>query len=439
LPWREARAWLGLELRDLFRSPSALLLLALSGPLAGQAFRDAVAAYAEASGGLGGTAALAQGLDPLDGIVLPTWGTYDLIAMLIFPFVAIRTLAIPRRDGSWVLAVQGPLPAVAHVVNKALALLALWIVAAVPGIVALGWWRGLGGHLPGAALAGVLVAYLLRGFLTMGVCLLAAALADGPSSAAILALAFTVGTWALELTAAGRGGWWAALARLTPDQALHASATGLLDLGTLLTLGGFGLGLLLCAARLLQPGLRPVPRLAGALVPLLLPVAIAGASGFFPASWDLSEDRRHSLPAPVAERLGMPDAALRVSIRLAPEDPRRHDLEEFLGKLGRAVRRLAIVELPVGRTGLFAAPGSAYGLSTFAWDGRTWETRSTTEGVLLEGLFELARLGPVPAGAESHPGHPLVADANGSGWVFYLGFPLAALALWRAAQARRIE
>lgn len=434
---REARRWLALELRDAWRSPTAPLLLALSSLLVGQAFREAVAGYAEASGGLGGAAALAQGLDPLDGVVLPAWGAYDLVAMLLFPFVAIRALAVPRRDGSWLLALQAPPSTVAHVANKVVALLTLWLAAALPGAATLALWRAVGGHLPGTALAGVFLAFTLRGLLTIAVGLLAAAIADGPSSAAILTLSFTVGTWALELAAEGRGGLWAALARLTPDRALHALSTGLVEAGTLLALGGFAAALLVTSALVLQPGRRFMVRVARALVPVLVLIPLVWGASRVTASWDLSEDRRHSLPAPIVVRLREAGGPLSVRVRLAPEDPRRRDLLETLAKLSRAVPHLDVVETRVGRTGLFAAPGSAYGVTTLAYQGRTWETRSTTEGVLLDGIFELMRLGPVPPSREDRPGRPLVTDAPGSALLFYLLLPLGALAVWRAVQARK--
>ena len=72
----------------------AMLVFALClGPLVGHAFATAVDVYGEASGAGGGPAALAQGLSPLDGIVVPTFGAYAIAAMLLFPFVAIRAIA----------------------------------------------------------------------------------------------------------------------------------------------------------------------------------------------------------------------------------------------------------------------------------------------------------------------------------------------------------
>ena len=63
----------------------------------------------------------------------------------------------------------------------------------------------------------VLLGYLLRGALTIGIASAAAAVSASAASAAIVALTITVGTWALEYIAAARGGAIEALAEYTPS------------------------------------------------------------------------------------------------------------------------------------------------------------------------------------------------------------------------------
>ena len=60
------------EWRELTVSRAALYVAIALGPLVGHAFTTAVGSYAEASGTDGRPAALAQGLSPLDGLVVPT-------------------------------------------------------------------------------------------------------------------------------------------------------------------------------------------------------------------------------------------------------------------------------------------------------------------------------------------------------------------------------
>src|SRR5262245_61883474 len=119
------------------------------GLLAGHAFATAVSLYGEASGAGGGPAALAQGLSPLDGIVVPTFGAYAIAAMLLFPFVAIRAVASEKENGGLSLLLQTPAGLGTMMVVKFVVLFAAWLVSWIPGIVALAMWRASGGHLYG--------------------------------------------------------------------------------------------------------------------------------------------------------------------------------------------------------------------------------------------------------------------------------------------------
>src|ERR1700704_325191 len=96
------------DLRELFASRAYWILLVIIGPLVGHGFISAVNLYAEASGIAGGPAALSQGLTTLDGILVPTFGAYDLAATLLFPFVAIRLIASEKESGAWKLLLQSP-------------------------------------------------------------------------------------------------------------------------------------------------------------------------------------------------------------------------------------------------------------------------------------------------------------------------------------------
>ena len=98
------------EWRELIASRSFWLLLMMIGPLAGHGFIVAVGQYAEASGLNGNPAALPQALTPLDGLLVPTLGAYDLAATLLLPFVAIRLIAGEKENGGLKLLLQLPNP-----------------------------------------------------------------------------------------------------------------------------------------------------------------------------------------------------------------------------------------------------------------------------------------------------------------------------------------
>src|SRR5262249_12089924 len=144
--------------------------------------------YAEASGIGGGPAALSQGLSPLEGIVVPVLGMYDVAATLLFPFVVIRLVANERQTGALPLTLQAPASFNPVIVAKGTALLIAWIVAGAAGAVALCIWRSMGGHLYAPETAAVILGHVLRGVLTIGIAAAAGALGASAASAAILAL-----------------------------------------------------------------------------------------------------------------------------------------------------------------------------------------------------------------------------------------------------------
>src|SRR5262245_40394889 len=96
------------ELRELAASRATWLLLLASAALTMHAFSTATALYAEASGAGGGVGALAQGLNPLDGIVVPILGVYDLVATLLLPFVVIRVFSSERVSNMQPVVLQLP-------------------------------------------------------------------------------------------------------------------------------------------------------------------------------------------------------------------------------------------------------------------------------------------------------------------------------------------
>src|SRR5256885_15108263 len=117
------------EWRELTASRSFWLMLLMIGPLVGHSFITSVGLYAEASGIGGGPAALPQGLTPLDGILVPTFGAYDLAATFLFPFVAIRVIAGEKQSGALKLMLQLPGSLASKVTAKGLVLVLGWIVA----------------------------------------------------------------------------------------------------------------------------------------------------------------------------------------------------------------------------------------------------------------------------------------------------------------------
>ena len=399
----------------------------MTGPLVGQAFITAVETYAEASGAGGGPAALAQGLSPLDGIVVPTLGAYALIATFLLPFVAIRLVATERESGAGKLLAQTRAGLAARLAAKAAVLLIGWLAAWLPGLLALLLWRFYGGHLDFGETANVFLGHLLHALVTIGIAVAAAAVCRSSASAAIVTLGFTVGAWALDFMAAGREGVIARLAPFTPEAALRTFEHGELRLAVLAILILTSLAGFAFAGLWLDP-FRPAPsRLARSIALVLLAVGCAALASSWRSGWDLAEDRRSSFPRADEALLRTIRQPVRVTAYLSPEDPRRTDLEiNILAKLRRVLPDFAVTYRTQSRTGLFEA-SEHYGEVWYAVGKRRDQLRSTIEPVVLAKLYELAGTAPPPAGTDrSYPGYPLAASPRGAALLFYLVWPLAA-------------
>ncbi|HJR08718.1 MAG TPA: hypothetical protein VJ842_15770 [Pyrinomonadaceae bacterium] len=433
---REFLQLLSKEWRELLASRAFWLLLLMTGPLVGHSFITALGLYAEASGIGGGVAALPQALTPLDGILAPTFGAYDLVATFLLPFVAIRMLSQEKEAGGLKLLLQLPGGLGAKITIKALVLVGGWLVAWLPGLVAVLLWKTYGGHLYAPETLNLLVGHLLRAVLSGGIAFAAAALSESAASAAIVTLGFTVGTWALDFIAAGRGGLLQQLANYTPTAALRFFEQGLLRLNTVAVMLLAGVAGFVVAAIWMHTGRSLRARaLVTACMFVVLAFVMLGA-GALRASWDFSENRRNSFPHADEMLLQRIQQPLGVTVFLSAEDPRLTDLEQnVLKKLRRVLPRVDVDYAATSRTGLFENAEDHYGEIWYEMAGQKVLERSTIEPVVLETIYKLAGVAP-PTPQEQHtaendfPGYPLAARPRWASWIFYGLWPLATLVAW---------
>jgi ABC-2 type transport system permease protein len=437
-----ARWLLEKELRELTASRAYWLMLLVIGALVGEALITSVNLYAEASGIGGGPAALSQGLSPLEGIVVPILGAYDIAVTLLFPFVVIRLVAMEKQTGELALTLQGPAPLGLTVAAKAVALLFGWLISGVAGAIAMAAWSAMGGHLYWPELLNVALGHLLRGVLTIGIAAAAAALAASAASAAIIALTVTLGTWALDYVAAARGGVLSKIAEYTPSAALRVFEHGELRVATVLILTTLGIAGLAVAAVWLDEGRRGSARAARLAAVIVVAAAACVACARIRASRDVSEDRRNSFPPADENALRAIRQPLHVTVYLAAEDPRLTDLERgVLAKLRRTMRSVEVTYSASSRSGLFEGPNEHYGEVWYELGGRREMTRSTTEPIVLETIYRLAgRAPPAAVDTPPYPGFPLAARSAAAPWLFFVIWPASVLALWwwlRRAPPRR--
>jgi hypothetical protein len=397
------------------------------GPLVGVSFMSAVRTYAEVSG-LGGTAAgVGEALSPLVGVWAPTFSACELAAVFLLPFVAIRLVGGDRQSGALKLELQHRMPAFARVVAKALVLLVGWFIALVAPLAAIVLWKSYGGSIYGPELATVTIGHLLNAGLTIALAAAAASITEHPSTAAIVTLTVTVGTWIVNFIAAVRGGIWERIANYSPAAMVAEFQHGLLRLDMALialALIVVGLGL---AAVWMRTGVAVRRRVGESAVVAAITLIAIAAFARVNASWDTSENRMNSFSEADEQALSQIRRPLRIEAHLAPEDPRRSDLERrALSKLRRAMPSVKVEYISATSIGLFEQASSHYGEIWYDLGGKKEINRITTAEGVLETIYSLAGIAPPAENGESvFRGHPLAAPPKDAAVVFYFIWPAA--------------
>jgi ABC-2 type transport system permease protein len=427
---RSALIWLlRKELRELMASRAWWVLLVAMGPLVGVTFISAVRTYAEASG-LGGTAAgVGEAFSPLIGIWAPTFSACEVAAVFLLPFVAIRIVAGDRQSGATKIEMQHTMPAIGHVGAKAAVLFAAWIVASLPAAIAVVLWKSYGGSIYPPELATVAFGHLLNAGLTIALAALTAAVSEHPSTAAILTLSVTVGTWILNFIAAVQGGIWERAASYTPPAMVAAFQHGLVRLDVVLIAVVLVASGLTLAAVWMRTGVAVRRRLNESFALAALAAAVVLTCTFATPSWDASESRANSFPEPDEETLARIRMPLRIEAHLAPEDPRRADLErKAISKLRRVMPKVDVQYISSTSIGLFEQTSPHYGEIWYELGGRREMSRSTTAEGVLESIYALAGVKPREEGGDAiFRGHPLAVPPRGAAVVFYGIWPALAL------------
>jgi ABC-2 type transport system permease protein len=203
------------ELWEILSGRALWTMLLLMCPLVGYSFFQAVSLFGEASAAGQQSPVLANSLSPLDGVMVPTLGASYVAVTLLFPFVAIRVLGQEKESGALRLLIQLPYRASTLIAAKLVAVLAAWVLSSVPAFSALAIWRLLGGHLSAPETLNLLFGHLLYGFLVGAIALFAASISESAATAAIVTLAFTIGSWVLDFSVAGHSGLLEWIARLS--------------------------------------------------------------------------------------------------------------------------------------------------------------------------------------------------------------------------------
>jgi ABC-2 type transport system permease protein len=419
------------ELREIITGRALWILLLLMCPLVGYSFFQAVSLYAEASAAGLQSPVLAASLSPFDGVLVPTFGASYVAITLLFPFVAIRVLGQEKESGTLRLLVQLPYRTSILIAAKLAAIFAAFVLVSLPALTTLVLWTSLGGHLAAPETINLMLGHLLYGLLVGAIALFAASVTDSTATAAIVALAFTIGSWVLDFTLAGRPGMLEWIARLSLTQVLRGFEQGLLSPGRIFGIAAVTGGFAALAGVWLPPGIALPAKLLRSLLCVIAAAIVLGLVSQIRLSIDVTADRRNSFPAADQRVLATLSEPLHVTVHLAPEDPRYMDLQRnVLAKLERAMPNVAI-RLADSRAAT-GAGDDAYGAVEYTYGARSDVTRSTSPREVLPLLYGLARMPvPTPDPGDGYPGYPLAVDALPALPWFFVALPLLiALAWW---------
>jgi ABC-2 type transport system permease protein len=426
------RQLLAKELRDIASGRALWIMLLILCPLVGYSLFQAVSLYGEASAAAVDSPVLGSGLSPLDGVLVPTFGGLYLVATLLFPFVAIRTLGREKESGALALLVQLPYRVPTLVAAKMAAIFGAWLAAVICAASALPLWLALGGHLYLPETLDLVFGHVLYGVLIGAIALFSASISESAATAAIITLAFTIGSWALDFALAGQTGVLGWISQLSLTQTLRPFEQGLLPAGLLLgivaAIGGFAA----LAAVWLHPGVPLGTKCIRSLVCLAIAAAVIGLSTQLRLTADLAEDRHNSFPAADQRALAELREPLIITVHLAPEDPRYVDLRRnVLAKLERAMPRVAVRLATSGQSMVSSTSEEAYGEVEYSYGGRSDKSRSTSHREILPLVYALAgRPIPGPIPGQDYPGYPLLADGSPALAWFLGALPLLIVAAW---------
>ncbi len=401
------------------------LLVLLLGPLTGVSFIAAANTYAEVSGLNGTSAGVGEAMAPLTGVWAPAFSACELAAVFLLPFVAIRIAGADRQSGALKLELQAQVSPLSRMLAKTIVALGGWLIAMLPCCSAFLLWTSYGGTLYAPELLTLTAGHILNAGLTIALGFAAASLTEHPSTAAIVTLGVTVGTWLINFFAALHGGLWETAAAFTPAAMVADYQHGLLRLNTTLVsllLILLGLGIASIWQRI---GKRTSRKIIESITLTAAAALLVLAASQIRPSWDLAESRANSFPLAEEMALRSIPKPLKIVVHLAPEDPRRADLEHnAFSKLRRIVPSLEIEYISATSIGLFEQNTTSYGEIWYLYQGRKDTSRITTADGVLEAIYQITSISiPQNIQEPTFRGHPLAFPPRGAAAVFYAFWP----------------
>ncbi len=413
------------EIRSLLIAPSLWIMLIIVSLLLGYSFFQALDLFSQASRTALSFPEMASGMNPLEGIFVPTFGAYYLSQTLLLPFVAIRLIGLDKQSGALKLLLQLPLSPFTLCGLKVTAMGFVWLLSLLPAVSALLVWQNLGGHIYLPEIFLLLTGHCLYSLTVITIAMFAATISDSLPTAAMFCLAVTLGSWVLDFAAAGQTGLLAVFGHFSLTAMLHEFESGLLASPLMVTFLAFSLLFFLLTVIWLHPGQRKIVKLKRSFSTLICISLAVYISVLMPRYKDLTENKRHSFNPADSRALQSLHDPLTITIHLNPQDSRLLDMEQDLfAKLRRNVPKLELNYIQNTADGLFnAAANDTYGLIIYEYNGQQSQSYSNSQQEILPIIYQLAQIEVHPDPVPTYHGHPLVAVAENSKWWFYIFLP----------------
>jgi hypothetical protein len=354
-------------------------------------------------------------MDPLAGIVRPTVGGAELALALLAPLVATRVLAIEKERRSFrpLALAEGSIPRV--LVTKLVAAVAGCLLFTLPVLAALAAFAVLGGQLDLVEILPVLLGHILYLLVVVAVSMAAAAWTETAALAATVVILFSVASWALDAAEGFAAlAWLGPIARWSLASRLAPFDRGLISVEALLALAATAAGATAAALVGVRFDWSARRRLFGAAAVVgVTALALAGTT-LARRTYDLTEERRASLPPDTVAALRAIEEPLAIEVWLDAEDSRRRQVDsDVLSKL-RLARGDIRITFPLDARESVAAGShdDRYGVLVLHAGQSSRETRSTSRREIVTLLFDAAGRGLPPWTQPEYPGHPAVIEGT---------------------------
>jgi hypothetical protein len=310
-----------------------------------------------------------------------------------------------------------------------------WLLCAIPVLSSVLVWWIAGGHLSPAETLTLFLGHLFYSLLIGAVALFAASITECSATAAIVTLAFTIGSWVLDFTIAGRPGWLEWFSRLSLTQVIRTFEQGLLSVGLVAGVAVAICGFAALAAIWLPPGVAMRQKLMRSVMCGGAAAAALLLMSQLKTSIDVTEDRRNSFAVADANQLARLAEPLAITVHLAAEDPRYIDLQRnVLAKLERVMPHVSIRLATARQSFASSVCEESYGEIEYRYGTRRDTSRSTSPREILPLIYGLAGVQPSASiSSAEFPGYPLVTDGAFALLWFLAILPiLIVLAWWRS-------